>query len=244
MRRFLLVFTVISFAGWSQPAQPQAQPPIVVKAEMPPTPHRDFIGYLQALGPLIAASVAVGVGLMQRHLQKQQLKQNLFDKRYKVYAATDTFLTNVMNVNGAMDVQATQTFRLETAHAEFLFGDDITDFIGLIFRNSLDLALVTKQIDLHVAAHENFKEGRSNDFDVPLMKLTDLMPQKVELLDRFIKAQAERNRKFRPYLVLNRDLPWYARFERDLNALVERLDEVLMSTKEWPKSPAQNRRAP
>ena len=143
-----------------------------------------------------------------------------------------------------MDAQATRTFRLETAHAEFLFGDDITDFIGLILRNSIDLACVTNQIGLHVAAHENSKEGRSNDFDVPKMKLTDLQPQKVELQDWFIKAQAERNGKFRPYLVLNRDLPWYARFERDLNGLVERLDEVLMSTKEWPKSPTQNRRAP
>ena len=65
MRRFLLVLTFFSFAGWSQPAQQQAQPPIVVKVEMPPTPRRDFIGYLQALGPLIAACVAVGVALMQ-----------------------------------------------------------------------------------------------------------------------------------------------------------------------------------
>jgi hypothetical protein len=31
MRRFLLVLTVISFAGWSQPAQQQAQAPIVVQ---------------------------------------------------------------------------------------------------------------------------------------------------------------------------------------------------------------------
>jgi hypothetical protein len=37
MRRFLLVLTFITFAGWSQPAQQQAQPPIPVKIEMPPT---------------------------------------------------------------------------------------------------------------------------------------------------------------------------------------------------------------
>ena len=37
MRRFFLTFTVISLAGWSQPAQQPAQPPIAVKVEMPPT---------------------------------------------------------------------------------------------------------------------------------------------------------------------------------------------------------------
>jgi hypothetical protein len=36
MRRSLLVLTFISFAGWSQPAQQQAQPPIVVQVQMPP----------------------------------------------------------------------------------------------------------------------------------------------------------------------------------------------------------------
>src|ERR1019366_5451330 len=37
MRRFLFLFTVLSVSGWSQlPAQQPAQPPIVVKVEMPP----------------------------------------------------------------------------------------------------------------------------------------------------------------------------------------------------------------
>jgi hypothetical protein len=35
MRRFFLTLTVISFAGWSQPPQQPAQPPIPVKIEMP-----------------------------------------------------------------------------------------------------------------------------------------------------------------------------------------------------------------
>lgn len=36
MRRFLLILTILSVPGWSQPAQQPAQPPIVVKVEMPP----------------------------------------------------------------------------------------------------------------------------------------------------------------------------------------------------------------
>jgi hypothetical protein len=62
MRRVLLVLTALTIAGWSQPAQQQAQTPMVVKVEMPSTPNRDFIGYLQALGPLIAVGVLFPTG--------------------------------------------------------------------------------------------------------------------------------------------------------------------------------------
>jgi hypothetical protein len=37
IRRSLLILTIFSVPGWSQPAQQPAQPPIVVKVEMPPT---------------------------------------------------------------------------------------------------------------------------------------------------------------------------------------------------------------
>ena len=86
MRRFLLVSTFMCFAVWSQPAQQQAQSPVAVQVQMPPTPQRDFLGYLQALGPLIAACVAVGVASMQYYLQRQQMKQQMFAKRFEVYS--------------------------------------------------------------------------------------------------------------------------------------------------------------
>jgi|HubBroStandDraft_5_1064220.scaffolds.fasta_scaffold489104_1 hypothetical protein len=73
MRRLFLILTLLSVPGRSQPsAQQPAQPPIVVRVEMPPPPPRDLLGLLQALGPLIAASVAVGVGLMQYYLQTKK----------------------------------------------------------------------------------------------------------------------------------------------------------------------------
>jgi hypothetical protein len=37
MRRFLLTLSIITTFGWSQPAQQQGQPPLVVKVEMPST---------------------------------------------------------------------------------------------------------------------------------------------------------------------------------------------------------------
>src|SRR4051794_6867081 len=94
MRRFWLTLTILVLAGRSQPAPQQAQPlPIAVKVEMPPKNDRDFFGYLQSLGPLIAASVAIGVALVQYGLQRQSQKQDLFDKRFTVFTTVEAYLT-------------------------------------------------------------------------------------------------------------------------------------------------------
>src|ERR1017187_4253649 len=140
MRRFLLMLTLITVSAWAQPAQQQA-PPIVVQVEMPPTPHRDFLGYLQALGPLTAALTALGVGFMQWHLQKQHLKQNLYDKRWKVYTAVHDYLMTVYMTDGRQDTPYDQ-FRRDTAPGEFLFKPKVWDYIkeagetGVAFRSA------------------------------------------------------------------------------------------------------------
>lgn len=132
MPRFLLVLTVISVAGWSQPAQQQAQPPIVVKVDIPPTPNRDFIGFLQALGPLTAALVAVGVGTMQWHIQKQNLKQQRFAKRLEVYSSVRRFLPVVSNRQAAFSPEEYDSFLSSIGPAKFLFGTDVSDLIAEI----------------------------------------------------------------------------------------------------------------
>jgi hypothetical protein len=62
MRRFLLALTAFAFLGWSQPAQPQAQPPIVINNVQP---HEGFwTGLLKLAIPTIAgAALASGITL-------------------------------------------------------------------------------------------------------------------------------------------------------------------------------------
>jgi hypothetical protein len=197
---------------------------------MPPTPHRDFLGYLQALGPLIAACAAVGVGVTQWLLQKQHLKQNLFDKRYKVYAAIDTFLTSVINVDGAMDGKAVRALRFETAHAEFLFGKDVIDFIGMIFQHSMDLAVIKARIDRHVAEYHRFRSGESSTFDVPEGELlTELTKSHAQLMEWIITAQVQCNEVFRSDLLLHHERPWYSRLKVALDHWIESADVLLKS---------------
>lgn len=88
---------------------------------MPPTPPKGIRDLLRDFGPLIAASVAVGVWLNQRHLQKQHLKQNLFEKRWKVYAAIQDYLMALLST-GEMDLSSTYgQFRHDTDPGEVLF---------------------------------------------------------------------------------------------------------------------------
>jgi hypothetical protein len=173
------------------------------------------------------------VGFLQAYLQRQHVRQDLFDKRYTVYAAVDAYLAIVLNNNGQMDEKAVHAFRSETAHAEFLFGGDITEFLDLIFSRSMDLAVITAQIARHVTAINRFQSGETTGCDYPEGEmLIDLTPPQTELITWFVKAQEQRNEVFRPYLQLHRDLPWYARFEQYMNELLAKLDEMLNREKD------------
>src|ERR1039458_7664385 len=95
-------------------------------------PQRDVLGYLQALGPLIAALVAVGVALMQRHLQKQQLKQNLFEKRWKVYTGVQDYLAAILREDGNDLLGPYPQFRRDTDPGELLFSRAVWEHINAV----------------------------------------------------------------------------------------------------------------
>jgi hypothetical protein len=102
--------------------------------ELPPPPPRDFLGYLQALGPLIAAfiaaSVAAGVGVMQYYLQTKRAKQDLFDKRFEVYKGTLDFIVTMLKAQGKHEEHGYGQFLAKTAPAEFLFRSrDVMEFL-------------------------------------------------------------------------------------------------------------------
>lgn len=181
MRRFLLTLTLISFSGWSQPAQRQTQPPIVVRfVETPPTPHRDWIDGLEAFGPLIAAAVALIIGITQWRLQRQQVKQDLFEKRYRIYQATHAFVAEASKYGSRTDPETDNTFANGTAHAEFLFGQDVLEFIGLIRSTAKSLADVDRNLanvciaDEDKAANSQFQDQLMAAMNQNLRQMNDV----------------------------------------------------------------------
>ena len=70
MRRVLLVLAVMSFAGWSQPAAQQAQPPIAVRIETPP--ESILMMLLKVVLPTILGA-GLGAGITLYGLRQNRL---------------------------------------------------------------------------------------------------------------------------------------------------------------------------
>ena len=77
-------------------------------------------------------SIAIGVALMQAYIQRQQQKQNLFDKRFELYSAVSHFLSAVIKTEGIVFETTYETFVFETKPVKFLFGLDVTRFVSEI----------------------------------------------------------------------------------------------------------------
>lgn len=84
MRRFLLVLTFISFAGWSQPAQPQAQAPIPVRIEMPP--ESVWMMLLKVILPtILGAGLGAGITLYGiRQNNKHNASENEANRKHQL----------------------------------------------------------------------------------------------------------------------------------------------------------------
>jgi hypothetical protein len=67
MQRSFLMLTAISFSAWSQPAQQQAQSPIVVQVQMPPTNPWMHLVELVVPGIIGAGLALFGVWLTNKH---------------------------------------------------------------------------------------------------------------------------------------------------------------------------------
>lgn len=224
MRRSFLILTALTISAWAQPGPQQAAPPIVVQFQMPPTPHRDFFGYLQSLGPLIAACVAVGVALMQRHLQKQQLKQNLFEKRFAVYEAIKRHLVESMSGYPTW-VWHLLNFPMK-GQAVFLFGADMVDFCAeldaLIMR--WDWAF-SQCCEIDPESGEKKLKERTSETEGLFREMRHARePIGMPMIDRLDQLCS-------PYLQLQNDQRWLARFIARLNRWVDQDQSAKMASR-------------
>ncbi len=80
---------------------------------------------------VIVAVVGAWIAYRQHFLAREKFKLDLFEKRFAVFSAVRTFLSHIMS-EGKLDYGSLATFRGATAEASFLFGDDMTSYIGEI----------------------------------------------------------------------------------------------------------------
>jgi hypothetical protein len=97
-----------------------------------------------AIGAVIVASM---VGRTQDRIQKKQLQQDLFDRRYAVYAAIETFLMSLLRTGGEFDQNAFTTFKsaVEPVEAEFLCGPEAAAYVKEIIEVTMKLTRLNQE---------------------------------------------------------------------------------------------------
>jgi hypothetical protein len=74
-------------------------------------------------------SVAVGVvAWLQWHVARTKLRLDLFDRRYKIYEATRTFLKLILRGTALSESELAEA-DLAFSEAVFLFGSDVSEFL-------------------------------------------------------------------------------------------------------------------
>jgi hypothetical protein len=225
MRRFLLILALSSVPGWSQPVQQPAQPPIVVKVEMPPAPRRDLLGYFQALGPLIAASVAVGVGWMQYHLQRQKSRQDLFDKRFTVYEAALDYVMVLIGKDGKTGVSDFRQYRTKTDPGQFLFSAEVFAIINDIGRIGLEFRGVQEQLHLYNEVTEDLivtvDQNPGLSYSMAIANIPRVQQQASQLRGTVNRLLIDLKCVCRPYLQLHDDESWPKRLKARIDRWME-----------------------
>jgi hypothetical protein len=114
-------------------------------------------GAMQSLSAIFAAIPAVVVAVYAAKISKRQtdvsfytLRHDLFDRRYSVFEATQDFLASILCKGGA-GITSYKHYKLKSAHAEFLFGDDVIDFLSQLNDYTAQLAVSnTEDKDLYL----------------------------------------------------------------------------------------------
>lgn len=113
---------------------------------MPPC-DKDWIDVLSALLTPTIAIAAVAITTLQWNIDRNRLKHELFDRRYKQYCAVTAFLGSIM-ANGKVFLEAQREYLNDTTGMEFTFSPEIS---GYLHRNvwcvAIDLEITQAEFD-------------------------------------------------------------------------------------------------
>lgn len=95
--------------------------------------------------PLIAITTGY-IAYQQYHINKQKLKLDLYEKRYRIFKETKKLLHKI-NQDGAIDTIELRDFGFNTNDKVFLFNEDIVEFIEEIKRKAIDISFNKDEIE-------------------------------------------------------------------------------------------------
>ena len=105
----------------------------------------EIINLLMAGLTTLTAFFVAYIAWQQHGLGQRQFRHDLYDRRFKVFLATRSFLSEVARDASVRPGRCLQ-FLAETAEAEFLFKEDIVKLIGELYQKGVKLAVFHEKL--------------------------------------------------------------------------------------------------
>jgi hypothetical protein len=142
------------------------------------------------IATLIAAIVAL-ISIQQYFLAHERFKLDLFEKRFSIFKAAETFLSEIINRDFSGD--CLQKFDIETQTAVFLFGKDIVSFLKEIRLNANKIKTLREM-------HIQFEAGSNERHELvekEIKIMESIMDTQKSLTDTFSRYLKFRNWKYK-----------------------------------------------
>jgi hypothetical protein len=101
--------------------------------------------YATATATLVVGLSVAAIAYQQWVLARHKFRLDLYDRRYKVYEATQRFLSAIM-IHGDFSHDALIDYNHGTMDAVFLYPPEIEDYINKVRKTALDMQMHGKQM--------------------------------------------------------------------------------------------------
>jgi len=109
-------------------------------------PDKDWIDLLSALITPVIAFFGIYIAYQQRSINRNRLKNELFEKRYSNFETIGAFIADIL-VNGRVEKGADVKFLRDTKASYLLFDKNIKDFVSEIYKKAVDLHCLCQELD-------------------------------------------------------------------------------------------------
>lgn len=100
----------------------------------------EILEIAKALGTFLMALIAAWIAYKQFVVNRQKVAMDLYERRLKIYKEIRNILSIIVRKTNVELKDSTQ-FYWECMEADFLFANDITNYIDLVYKKCVDLCM-------------------------------------------------------------------------------------------------------
>lgn len=115
------------------------------------------IQFIQSLAVIALTIVGARIAWQQKQIAAEKLKLEMFDRRFKVFEATRSFLVHILN-SGDVDLKNEEQFWVGTMDAVFLFDVEIVKFLEGVRVRAIKFPEINRE-------YARYPDRRMEEFD-------------------------------------------------------------------------------